>query len=529
MSKEDELYIETPSAIADDSLTLNPLSAADILSSSSKQDFASPDLKTGILVSAIGIGMFMGALDESIINVSLPTISNYFMVDQLRVQWIVLSYLLVIVGLTALAGYLGDRFSTKMVFQIGMIIFSIGSLVCALSNSLPMLVVARIIQGVGATGTLANGNAIVTKFTTDEKRGLAIGLTSLISAMGVVIGPIIGGTISQYLPWQYIFWINVPIGLVGIIYVQFGIPATKPSEKAVVKADPVGSIIFALFITLLILALALFVDPLLNRPILWAIICFSLSTAFFAIFIFWEKKTPHPFIDLTLFKNKKFSIGIICALITYISLNSVAFQLPFFLQDMLNYTQIKIGLIIIGVPIGLAIMAPISGKLSSTIDSRLLSTIGLGAVLLCLICLATFLSLTMPLWSFILIATVVGLAIGLFASPNNNSILSSSPKEKLGIVSGLVSLARIIGYSIGTALSTTIFTFILQSFQNTNGGALYDAMNYIPSMRILFGILSAFVVIAVSISALRGPEIRMNQNKDVISMPSEEANPLINK
>lgn len=484
-------------------------------------------------MSAIGIGMFMSALDESIINVSLPTIGEYFsdnqLPDQLRVQWIVLAYLLVIVGLTAIAGYLGDRVSTKMIFQIGMIIFAIGSLICALSNSLTMLIIARLIQGIGATGTLANGNAIVTKFTTEEKRGLAIGLTSLISALGVVIGPVVGGIISQYLTWQYIFWINVPIGVAGIIYVQFAIPATPPSDKSIVKADPFGSILFASFITLFILALALFVDPLLNRPILWAIICFSISSAALAAFILWEKKTSNPFLDLSLFKNKKFTIGVACALIVYISLNSVAFQLPFFLHDMLSYTPIMIGMIIIGVPIGLMIMAPISGKLSSKIDSRILSTIGLGAVSICLIIFGLFLSLTMPLWSFILLATVIGLAIGLFTSPNNNSILSSTPKEKLGVVSGLVSLARIVGYSIGTALSTTIFTFILQFFQKANGGELHDAVNYVPSMRILFGILSVFVVIAITISALRGTEIRLNASPEVITLPVEESYSLITK
>jgi len=523
LSKEDELSIDTL-ASADENSSLTPLSAA--INSNGKIS-EKPQLRTSILVSAIGIGMFMSALDESIINVSLPTIGGYFNVDQLRVQWIVLVYLLVIVGLTAIAGYLGDRLSTKLIFQIGMIIFAIGSLICALSNSLPMLVFARVIQGIGATGTLANGNAIVAKFTTEEKRGLAIGFTSLISALGVVIGPVIGGIISQYLPWQYIFWINVPIGVIGIIYVQFAIPGTPPSDKSNVKSDPLGSILFAVFITLFILGLALFVDPLLNRPILWAIICFSISSALLAAFILWENKTSNPFLDLSLFKNKKFSIGVVCALIVYISLNSVAFQLPFFLNDMLSYTPIMIGLIIIGVPIGLMIMAPISGKLSSKIDSRLLSTIGLGVVFICLICLGVFLSLTMPLWSFILIATFIGLAIGLFTSPNTNSILSSSPKEKLGVVSGLISLSRIVGYSIGTALSTTIFTFILQSFQNTNGGALHDAVNYVPSMRILFGILSVFVVIAITISALRGPEIRKEASQEAFNFSGEESPSII--
>ena len=162
MSKEDELYIETPSATADESLTLKPHEEpVDVLAAASMEDLEEPSIRTGILVSSVGIGMFMGALDESIINVSLPTISSFFEVDQVRVQWIILVYLLVIVGLTAGAGYLGDRFSSKMIFQIGMIIFAVGSIICAFSVSLPMLIIARVVQGIGATGTLANGNAII--------------------------------------------------------------------------------------------------------------------------------------------------------------------------------------------------------------------------------------------------------------------------------------------------------------------------------------------------------------------------------
>ncbi|HUU87598.1 MAG TPA: MFS transporter, partial [Candidatus Glassbacteria bacterium] len=202
-------------------------------------------VKTGVLVSATGIGMFMSALDESIINVSIVSMAEYFETDQTHVQWIVLVYLLVIVGLSALAGYLGDRYSIKLVFQIGMIIFSIGSLICALSISLPMLIVARIVQGIGAAGILANGNALITKFTNEEQRGLAIGLTALIAAMGVVVGPVIGALLTQYTTWQYIFWINVPIGFIGIIYLQFALPGTPSVNKENHRGDALGSIIFA--------------------------------------------------------------------------------------------------------------------------------------------------------------------------------------------------------------------------------------------------------------------------------------------
>ncbi|MHA1125355.1 MAG: MFS transporter [Candidatus Heimdallarchaeota archaeon] len=470
---------------------------------STKTDF----VKTGVLVSATGIGMFMSALDESIINVSIVSMADYFHTDQTHVQWIVLVYLLVIVGLSAIAGYLGDRYSTKLIFQIGMVIFSIGSLLCAVSNTLGMLIGARIVQGIGAAGILANGNALVTRFTKDEQRGLAIGLTALIAALGVVVGPVIGALLTQYVGWNFIFWLNVPIGIIGIIYLQFALPATPSVNKENHKGDPFGSILFALFMIMFISAITLFVEPLLARPMLWSAIVFGVSMLFLATFILWEKRAKNPFIDLALFKNKKFTIGVFCALITYISLNSIAFQLPFFMQKMLDYEYIKIGAVIIGVPIGLAITAPLSGKLSSKFDARLLSSIGLIAIGISLLCLAIFLSLNIHLAVFILISTIIGLAIGVFVSPNSNSVMSSVKKEKLGIVSSLLSLSRNIGYSIGTALSTTIFYSILKRIQISNPGSLLDdSINYVPAMQILFGILTGFVVIGVIISFLRGPE-----------------------
>ena len=463
-------------------------------------------VRTGVLVSATGIGMFMSALDESIINVSIVSMAEYFDTDQTHVQWIVLVYLLVIVGLSALAGYLGDRYSTKLIFQIGMVIFSIGSLLCAVSISLPMLIVARIVQGVGAAGILANGNALVTRFTSDEQRGLAIGLTALIAALGVVVGPVIGAVLAQYASWHYIFWLNVPIGVIGIIYLQFALPATPSVNGVNHKGDPLGSVIFALFMIIFILSITLFVEPLLDRPMMWSIIAFIVSMLLLTAFILWEKRAKNPFIDLALFKNKKFVIGVSCALITYISLNSIAFQLPFFMQKMLDYEYIKIGAVIIGVPIGLAITAPLSGKLSNKFDARLLSSFGLIVISISLLCLAIFLSLDIPLIAFIAISTVIGLAIGVFTSPNSNSVMSSVTKEKLGIASSLLSLSRNIGYSIGTALSTTIFYSILERIQETNPGSVLESpINYVPAMRILFGILVGFVVIGIIISFLRGP------------------------
>ncbi|NPE07832.1 MAG: MFS transporter [Asgard group archaeon] len=487
-------------------------------SSIDEKDKQSQPVRTGVLVSSIGIGIFMSALDESVMTVGIPKIAVFFGTDKLHVQWTVLVYLLVIVALTAGSGHLGDRFSTKTVFQVGMVIFAVGSLFCALtgySDHLYLLILARAVQGVGGAALLANGNAIITRFTDDEKRGLAIGLTALLAALGVVIGPALGGVMIQYLGWASVFWINVPIGVIGFIYVQFAVPATPSLEKGHQKGDPFGSIIFAAFMTAFITSITLFAETTISRPMMWSGISFIVSILLLAGFILWERRVEYPFIKLKLFKNRKFTIGTLCALATYIALNSVAFQLPFYLNDILNYSTLKIGAVIIAVPIGLGITAPIFGKISSKVDSRILSSIGLGAIFLALLIGSLLIKFESPLWFYVIIAAIIGLAIGTFTSPNSNSVMSSVPKDELGVVSGFLQLARNIGYTIGTALSTTIFYLILNLVMQSTGNPDELAnVNYIPTVKILFGILGVFMIIAIILSALRGPETWHNNNSN---------------
>ncbi|MCG3252842.1 MAG: MFS transporter [Candidatus Heimdallarchaeota archaeon] len=495
-------------------------STSDLSTNSSidEKDKQNQPIRTGVLVSSIGIGIFMSALDESIMTVGIPKIAVFFGTDKLHVQWTVLVYLLVIVALTAGAGHLGDRFSTKRVFQAGMVLFAFGSLLCALtgySNHLYLLILARAFQGIGAAGLLANGNAIVTRFTDEEKRGLAIGLTALIAALGVVVGPALGGVMIQYLGWASVFWINVPIGVLGFLYVHFAIPPTPSLEKEQQKGDPFGSIIFAAFMTAFIASIVLFAETTINRPMMWAGISFGISILLLVGFILWERRVEYPFINLKLFKNRKFTIGTLCALATYIALNSVAFQLPFYMNDILNYSTLQIGLVIMAVPIGLGITAPIFGKISSKVDSRILSTIGLGAIFFALLIGSLLIKFESPLWFYVIIAAIIGLAIGTFTSPNSNSVMSSVPKDELGIVSGFLQLARNIGYTIGTALSTTIFYLILNLVMQSTGNPNELANeNYIPTVKILFGILGVFMIIAIILSALRGPETWHNNNSN---------------
>jgi EmrB/QacA subfamily drug resistance transporter len=466
----------------------------------------------GTLISATGIGVFLSSLDGTIINISLKTMKDDLGVPQSRIQWVIISYLLTMIAFTAIAGDLGDRISNKIIFQSGMFIFSIASLLCFFANSLTTLVMFRIIQGIGATGMVANGVAIITRFTTEENRGLAIGLNSLLVAVGISLGPILGGVLTQYFGWPSIFLVNVPVGLLGLIWVQFAIPETKPINHERRKADGLGSFLLAGFLSLIVFGLSIFESDVVNNANRWAGICLGSSLILLIGFILWERKTKSPIVELSMFSNRRFTIGIFTAIFAYSGLCVIIYQLPFFLQDILELSQIQTGLIILGTPVAMALSAVVAGSLSDKIDARYIATVGVVSMMIALIIGAVFVTINVPIWLIVLIAIIIGFSLGAFIAPNNNSVMTAAPKEKLGVANGMLSLSTNFGFSLGTALATSVFIINQNFFQRMNGGELADPINYIPAMRVLFGVFAFIMLLTTIFSYMRGPEERNRRN-----------------
>ena len=467
---------------------------------------AKKTVSVGVLISSIGVGVFIASIDGTITNVALPVIANDLSVEQSSAQWVILAYLLTLIGFTAIAGDLGDRFSNKLLLQIGTIVFTVGSLLCAFSGTLFWLTLARILQALGACAGMANGTAIITRFTTKENRGAALGLNALILASGLIAGPIIGGLLTDRFGWPSIFFINVPLGIIGFVYVQLAIPKTPPVQKDRREADVIGAVTFMLFLLMLVFSLTIFVDQNLPNSTMWGGIGLSFSVLMFVSFYFWEKKTQKPIIDLKMFKNRRFAFGIFAAILAFQGLNVIFYQLPFFLREIQNLDIIRIGIIILGAAIAMAIVSPLSGKLSDRIDPRFITSLGMLGIAVDLLLISIFLTETTPYWFFILAAILLGVSLGAFLSPNSNSIMSAAPKEKLGVASSLMNLSTQIGFSIGTALSTAIFIGLRNAFHNANGLPAKDPSNYIPAMKIMFGIFVVIGLLAVFISYFRGPE-----------------------
>lgn len=407
--------------------------------------------KKWIILFIILVVTFMSTLDGSIVNVALPVMTKVLNVDSASIQLVVISYLMVISATILIFGRLGDMFGKIKVFKIGLLIFTLGSLLCGLTNSLLILVIARVIQAIGAAACMANNQGIITEIFPINERGRALGLSGTFVALGSLVGPPLGGLILSISSWQYIFLINVPIGIIALFYTIRLLP--KENKKTEAKLDGVGAILFMLAITLLFGALNYGQNIGFDKPI----VLMEIFIAFISLiaFVYVEKKQEHPLLQIDIFKNKLFTVSIICAFISFVAIFCSNIILPFYLQYVKGFSPAQAGVILMVYPLILSIVAPISGHLSDKIGSEFLTFIGL-----ILTSLGLFLmSLTNEATSTYLLIIFIGimsLGNGMFQSPNNSLVMSQVPKNKLGVAGSINGLVRNLGMICGIAFSTIL-------------------------------------------------------------------------
>jgi len=460
-----------------------------------------------LLVGSTGIAIFMGVLDGSVVNISLVTIARFFDVSMQEVRWISLAYLVAITAFLVFAGKLGDRYGNKLIFQSGFLIFGLGSLLCALAWTLPLLVAARIIQAVGAAATTANGIALITHFTTTENRGRAIGLNSLIVAIALSIGPFVGGFMTEYFGWQSIFLINVPLSIVGFICVQRIVPSSQQAPL-IVSLDILGTLLFGSALSSFIIGLTMLRNAV-TTPMAPILIFFSLVLV--ALFIPWEQHHQNPILDFSILTDRRILFGLVCATIAYTSLNSISFLVPFYYQDIRDLSPTETGFMILAMPICMSLIGPLAGYLSEKHNARILSSVGLIGLSLACLSLVTL----SPSTSFIFLIIVAGSAGGamaLFTSPNSNSIMSATPKEKLGLVGGFIGLARNIGFTIGITLSSSMFILLID-YKNPTDIANHV---YAEALGLTFFFFGCIALLGVFFSAIRGSD-RIKETKTIPS------------
>lgn len=412
------------------------------------------------LVTALGT--FMATLDASIVNVALPVIAQNLNIELPMVQWVVSSYLLTISSLLPLFGKLGDMYGRRFVYLVGLLIFGLGSLFCALAGHIFFLIAARIAQGIGAAMLMANSPAILSLNFPGKERGRALGLNGTIVALGSMTGPSLGGFLVGILSWQSIFYINIPIGILAGILGYFLLPKEKPTTSD--KFDYLGAVSFAVSMTCFLLALSHGQEW--GWTSLTVVIIFSSAFLSFVFFIWREFHIETPMLELSLFKNWTLLSGNVAGLFSFMAIFSNNIMLPFYLHTILNLSPAEIGFAITPFPLLLAITAPISGYLSEKINPAILTTSGLTITMFGLLHLST-LDIHSSLVQVMLGQAILGIGNGMFQSPNNNSVLSAVAKDKLGLVSGINALVRNVGMVAGVAVTVSVFENRRQYFLNT--------------------------------------------------------------
>jgi EmrB/QacA subfamily drug resistance transporter len=398
------------------------------------------------VMAAIAMSLFLATIDGSIVNVALPTLVRELNTDFATVQWVVLGYLLTQTTLMLSMGRLGDMIGKKPIYTVGVIIFTLGSVLCGLSPSVFWLIGFRLLQAIGASMTLALGTAIVTEAFPSEERGRALGIAGTIISAGVVFGPTVGGVLIEAFSWHAIFFVNLPIGILGTILAVRYIPDFRPTGRQ--PFDYWGAL--TLLITLLSLSLALTVGQQLGFGDGRILALFAASAIFLILFITIEWRTREPMIDLKLFRNRLFSINLISGVLVFIALSGIFILLPFYLELVLGFGTRQVGLMMAVVPVLLSVSSPVSGWFSDKFGPRPVIVVGLSIIIVGAY-LLTLLDEATAVLTFILIVLPVGAGIGVFQSPNNSAVMGSVPRERLGIASSLLSVTRTLGQVAGIA------------------------------------------------------------------------------
>lgn len=439
--------------------------------------------KWWVLLS-VAMGIFLSTIDSSIVNVALPTLEENLNTSFSTVQWVVVAYLLAVTSLMLGVARLGDMIGKKRIYQTGMVVFTLGSLLCGGAPSVELLIAFRVIQGVGAVMMQALGMAIVTEAFPRTERGRALGIMGTVVSLGISIGPTLGGLIIGTIGWRAIFFVNLPVGIVGLLLVRRHVPDWRPAGGQ--RFDAPGAVLMLL--ALLALALGLTFGPeqgWSSRPILAALIGAAIVMA---IFLWVEAHLDQPMVDLSLFRDPLFSISLLTGFLVFMVIAGM-FVLPFYLERVKGYDPQHVGLFLTVVPAALGLTAPIAGSLSDRYGSRGISLIGLVVVVVACLGVSTLDEQTSTL-GYIARLLPVGLGAGLFQSPNNSAIMGAAPRERLGVASGLLALSRTFGQVTGLPLIGAVFASRVYAVVTLAPGT--DASEA-PPWAIVEGVRAAFL------------------------------------
>jgi len=465
---------------------------------------------------------FMTTLDGSIVNIGLPNIARTFHMGLSgAIEWIIIGYLVVIAATLLTFGRLADMFGRKAIFLAGVSVFVLGSALCGLAPSLSLLILARLLQGIGGALIFSVNVAMLTSIFPINERGLALGLNAVMIALGVSTGPTLGGIITQYLTWRWIFYVNVPIGILILLAGFYFYKEQRPQREYHERFDPLGAMVLALGLASLTLGLSFGQEwGWLSAGTLSTLV---VAIAMLAVAVYVESHVEHPILNLGLVSNRVFAFADVSFILCMMALFAPGFLLPFYFEELRGFSTIQTGLLLTPLPLMLAVAAPLSGSLADRLGSRWLSPLGLAIACFGLFLLSQI-NAQSSMWDIIWRLAFTGFGQGLFQSPNTRTMMSAAPRSAQGEASGLLATGRVIGQSMSVALTGTVFAALggaaagtllvsqqAQSLPSTSISGLQNT--FVNSFHAALLVCAAFAALGIFTALARGNEVAVKKVK----------------
>ncbi len=417
-----------------------------------KARILAPENRKWWTLAALSFALFMIMLDNTVVNVALPSIQRDLGIGISELEWIVTAYALSFAVFLLTGGKLADRFGRRRVFLIGLVIFTLSSLACGLAGTAGLLIGARIVQGVGAALMMPATLSIISAVFPPRERGAAIGIWAGVSAMALAIGPLVGGILAEKANWNWIFYINVPVGALGIVAAFLLVPESRDTS-AEQRLDLPGLV--ASGIAVFALTYALIEANSYGWTSARIIGLFALFAVSLAVFILLELRQRAPMLDLALFKSGTFAGANTVALLVSLAMFGVFFFISLFMQNILGYSAIKAGATFLPMTVLIILVAPLAGILSDRLGSRWLMAGGMTLVASSLVIFAQ-LDTASGFWNILPGLLIGGVGMALTMSPMTSAALSAVSVDKAGVASGVLNTFRQVGGSLGIAVGGAI-------------------------------------------------------------------------
>lgn len=445
-----------------------------------------PGRERGLAMAAVMTMTTMAVFDGSMINIALPQIAHSLDASLGATVWVSNGYLLSAAMTLAIFAALSSRIGFRSIFAFGLGLFTLASVGCALSSSLDMLVIMRVLQGIGGAATLSIGPAILRSVFPNRLLGRILGLNALLIGTSTAIAPLLGGTILSTLSWPWLFAINIPLGIISLLLTLRVVPHNPALKRE--SFDYAGALLSAIALGALIMAADAFTHPG-NGDLTTAVIFASIAILTGLAFILVQRRVAKPLLPLNIFASSQFSLAALTSLASFVSQGITFIALPFLFQSVYGYSALVSALLFTPWPIGIILAAPHAGRLADRYSAAIISTVGLFIFAIGLALLA-ILPEHAQAWDICLRSLICGIGFGCFQSPNNKEMLSNASRENSGYASGVLAIMRTFGQCLGAA-----FVGVMMSLYAQNSAVHFS---------LWMAVIATVLAIMLSVSRLRG-------------------------